>query len=209
MTNFCTFYIVRHGETEWNVKDIIQGQSDSPLTKNGINQAKKLAALFKNIKFDQVFSSDLLRAKRTAELVALEHKMVVKTSQLLRERRFGKWQGRKAQEMKKELKDAYRRRNQLAKKERFLYLLDDDIETDEDMIRRFITFLRETAILFPAKKVLVVSHGGVMRKLLIHLGFAKYDELPGGSISNTGYIIIESDGVDLKIKETIGVKKKA
>ena len=75
--------------TEWNEIGLIQGHSDSPLTAQGITQAKELAKKLKNVKFDLIFSSDLLRAKRTAEIIALEHKLFVQTSKLLRERDFG------------------------------------------------------------------------------------------------------------------------
>ncbi len=60
MNKLTTFYLVRHGETEYNVKGIIQGQSDSPLTRKGIDETKKLAKNLKGIKFDYIFSSDLL-----------------------------------------------------------------------------------------------------------------------------------------------------
>ncbi|MBI2630816.1 histidine phosphatase family protein [Candidatus Nomurabacteria bacterium] len=56
--NYCTLYLVRHGETEWNVKKITQGQSESTLTENGIRQAEETAEKLKDIKFDAIFSSD-------------------------------------------------------------------------------------------------------------------------------------------------------
>lgn len=205
--NYCTFYLVRHGETEWNIKGIIQGHKDSVLTKQGVVQVKQMAKIFKKIKFDEIFSSDLPRAKRTAEIIALEKKMAVKTSELLRERLFGRFQGRKAVEMRKELKEQLEKREKLSKEERFKFRIEDGFETDEEIIGRFITFLRETAVACPQKKILIVTHGGMMKTLLIHLGFAEYGELPVGSIENAGYIILVSDGVDFFIKEIKGVNR--
>lgn len=205
--NYCTFYIVRHGETEWNIKGIIQGHKDSPLTKQGVGQAKQVAKLFKKVKFDEIFSSDLFRAKRTAEIIALEKKMAVKTNKLLRERLLGRFQGRKVVEMRKELKEQLEKREELSREERFKFRLEDGFETDEEIIGRFITFLRETAIACPKKKVLIVTHGGMMKTFLIHLGFAEHEELPPGSIENAGYIILECDGVDFFIKEVKGVNR--
>lgn len=199
--NYCTFYPVRHGETEWNIKGIMQGHKDSALTKKGISQAKEMARLFRRIKFDEIFSSDLLRAKRTAEIIALEKKMAVKTSKLLRERLLGRFQGRKVVKMRKKLKEQLEKREKLSKEERFKFRLENGFETDEEIIGRFITFLRETAVAYPGKKILVITHGGVMRTFLIHLGFAGHGELPPGSIENSGYIIVESDGLDFFIKE--------
>ena len=203
--NYCTFYLVRHGETEWNTKGIMQGHKDSPLTKQGINQAKKAARLFKKIKFDEIFSSDLLRAQRTAEIIALERKMAVKTSKLLREGLFGRFQGKKVKEMREELKEQLEKREKLSREKRFKFRLTDGFETDEEIMSRFITFLREMAIAYPKKKILIITHGGVMKALLIHLGYAGYDELPPGSIENAGYIILECDGVDFFIKDVKGV----
>lgn len=87
--NYCTFYIVRHGETEWNVKGLVQGHTDIPLTKKGKRQARQLAKKLSRINFNAVFSSDLLRAKQTAQLIALEKKIAVKTTQALREETDG------------------------------------------------------------------------------------------------------------------------
>jgi len=90
----CHFYITRHGETVWNTKKIMQGHSDSPLTENGINQAKATAKKLQDVPFAQVFSSDLLRTKRTAEIISADYDVVVKTNKLLREYSlcFSRWQ---------------------------------------------------------------------------------------------------------------------
>ena len=201
----CIFYIVRHGETDWNVKGIIQGQKNPKINKNGFRQALRLAKKLKKIKFNKVFSSDLIRAKKTADIFALDHKLAVVTNKLLRERHFGKYQGKKGIIFQEKLKDLLEKRNNLPKKERFKFKLQNDIESDEEIISRLITFLRETAFAYPGKRILVVCHGGLMRFFLIHLGFAEYDQLPSGSIKNTGYIVLESDGIEFFVKETYGI----
>jgi broad specificity phosphatase PhoE len=187
----CTIYIARHGQTEWNVKGKVQGHTDSPLTKEGISQAKNLAIELKNIKFDAIYSSDLLRAQRTAEFVALEHRLIVKTKEALRERNFGSLEGQG--------KDCLILLEQLRKQK--IPYETKNIESDEKMIERVILFLRELAIAYPGKTVLVVSHGGILRTLLFHLGFATYEEINKLSIGNTAYIKIDSDGVDFYVKE--------
>ena len=161
----CIFYIVRHGETEWNKKHILQGQKDSLLTFEGINQAKKIAIMFKKIKFDQIFSSDLIRCRWTAEIIALEHKIIVKTNKLLRELRFGRFEGKKYQEFRDELKEQIELREKLSKNERFCFRLADSVETEEEAMGSFITFLRELALVYPSKKILIVTHGGIVRSL--------------------------------------------
>ena len=62
-------YIVRHGETDWNILKKLTGQTDIPLNLNGIKQAKEVREKLKNIKFDYVFSSPLKRAYETAKII--------------------------------------------------------------------------------------------------------------------------------------------
>ena len=101
MKNYCTIYLVRHGETEWNEKKLIQGYSDIPLNKKGELQAKQLGQEFNNIYFDAVFSSDLLRAKNSAEIIILEKKLTVATTKVLRERFFGRFEGSSLNELRR------------------------------------------------------------------------------------------------------------
>ncbi len=204
---YCTFYIVRHGETEANVKRILQGHLDYPLTKDGIRQAKKAARKLSGVRFDEAFSSDLLRAKRTAEIITLEQNIAVKTSRLLRERSFGRLEGKSYQDYVNELKEIILQYEALSEKEKFSFKFREDIESDEEIVKRFITFLREIAVAYAGKTILIVSHGGMMRSLLIHLGFGTYETLTPGAVKNLGYIKLESDGVDFFIKETEGVEQ--
>lgn len=197
---YCTLYLIRHGETEWNVKKLIQGHTDSPLTKNGLNQAKKLANEFKNKKIDAIFSSDLTRAKRTAEIIALEKKLAVETSELLRERNFGKYEGQTLEDLKK----------LIAKMESVLQGREshEEIEDSQKLISRFITYLREIAVAYAGKKIIVVTHGGCLRVLLIHLGVFKEEDLRPGTklLDNSTVLTLKSDGVDF-ITESLSTAK--
>lgn len=198
----CTFYIVRHGETEWNVQRRLQGHQNSKLTKNGINQVKVLASSLKNMKFDAIFSSDLTRTKHTAEILNVEHKLAIKTTALIRERYFGKHEGKDVQKYQEEIKDLLKNYEALSEEQKpsFKY---PDVETDEELTSRFIRFLRETAVAYPGKKVLVVSHGGAMRALLVKLGYSSYSEEL--YVNNASYAVIESDGTDFFVKKTEGI----
>ena len=62
-------YIVRHGETDWNVLGKLQGSKDIPLNEKGIEQAKELREILKDVKFDIVFASPLQRTLKTAEII--------------------------------------------------------------------------------------------------------------------------------------------
>jgi len=203
MQNPATLYIVRHGQTDWNAIHKIQGQTDTLLNASGEEQAKNRAKLLKNIHFDAIFSSDLLRAHRTAEILALERSIAVATTHLLRERNFGPLEGKevvKLREMEKEL-------GELGDAERFVHKKYPDIESDEELIGRFLTFLREVAVANANKNVLVVTHGGVMRAILVHIGYVTYKEVNSLWIDNTGYFVMKSDGVEFEIQTVTGIEK--
>lgn len=197
--NYCTLYIVRHGQTDWNVQGITQGETDIPLNYEGIKQAKKIKKELDSINFDAVFSSDLIRAKKTAEIITMEKELAIETTRLLRERRYGKFDGTPYQKMEK----FYKTWEKLSKEERMRYKPYEGYETDEEVIGRFITFIREVATMYPDKTVLIVCHGGIIRVLMNHLSDKTYLT---GSISNTAYIKLESDGVDFFIREKQGIK---
>ena len=191
---------MRHGQTEFNVKNIVQGHSDSPLTPEGIIKIKEVAKKFHDKKFDLAFSSDLLRARRTAEIIALEHKLEVETTALLRERNFGEFEAKESQA----LETYYRLLEKLDTNERFKYS-DHGVESDESVATRLMTFIRETAITHPGKNIFVATHGSVLRVLLIHLGYGTYQNMRSGGIDNLAWIRIETDGSDVFIRQTEGV----
>lgn len=205
---FCRLYVVRHGETVWNREARIQGHTDSSLTSKGIQQAKTIARLLQKQHFAKIFSSDLSRAYKTAEIIALEKKMTVESTKVLRERFFGRFEGIQEQEFKQRLKKQLEKLAKLSGEEQKNFSLDPDIETDSSAVSRLLTFLRKISLAYQGKQVLIVSHGGLMRVLLIHLGFASYAQLPRGSIENTGFVVLDSDGVDFFIRKTFGVNKK-
>ncbi len=95
----------------------------------------------------------------------------------------------------------------LPEDEQWRHKLSPDIESHEELISRFITKLREIAVAYTGKNVLVVSHGGPIRYLLMHLGYAKFGSLPAHSFSNAGYIKVLCDGIDFEVKEVKGIRK--
>lgn len=202
--SYTTFYIIRHGQTDWNVKHLLQGQTDIPLNEVGEKQAEAVGRYLQGIQFDQVFSSDLLRAKRTAEIIALEKKLVVITHELLREKKLGRFEGQHVH-----LVDAFNKTmEKYSHAERFRYKETPDMESDDEVVSRFITFFREVAIANPGKTILVVSHSGIMRAFLMHLGWGDYKTFTHKrSIHNGAYLKIQTDGVDFFLKETYGIDK--
>jgi len=135
-----TLYLVRHGETEDNVNQIMQGQTQGRLTANGIVQAQEVRDQLASEPFAAIIASDLKRSVDTALIIAEPHHLDVVQTPLLRERDWGGFTGRFIPDLKGEV-------------------WPDDIETLENLLSRageFIAFVKKT---YPGKKVLAVGHG--------------------------------------------------
>ncbi len=195
-----TIYIARHGQTDWNVQERIQGHSDIPLNQRGEGQATELGQRLSDINFAAIYSSDLIRAHRTAELIIAERQLHIATTKALRERNFGALEGKHGHEYP----ETFDRYVALAEAERKSYRLAEGAESDNELTGRLITFLREIALAHSGQNVLVVSHGGAMRYLLMHLGYAPFEELwKPGLFGNTSYIKLRSDGIEFFIDEIV------
>jgi broad specificity phosphatase PhoE len=148
--------LVRHGETDWNRDGRWQGGSDTRLNDLGRQQARALAEQLDG-EIDVLYSSDLARARETAEIVAAELGLEVRLDPRLRERGFGSWEGLTTIEIEERFVDAHRR-----------WLAGegagaDDAEAFEDFSARVEDFLSDVLRLHPGEEVLVISHGGSIR----------------------------------------------
>src|SRR3989344_4591222 len=155
MERECSIWFVRHGETRWNIEDKIQGHTDSPLTELGLKQAQDLVAQLRGRDFKKVYTSDLPRAKTTAEIIAKALGLELQETPLLRERNFGPYEGTSKDNLKL-LEEA---------EEGNADFDDTVIESNESIIERLTTFIKKTAAEHPGESVLVVTHGGAMRIL--------------------------------------------
>ncbi len=86
-------YLIRHGETEYNKGKRLQGTVDIPLNEKGIELAKKTAEGMKDIRFDRIYTSPLIRAKKTAEILRGNRKVEIILTDGLREISFGDYEG--------------------------------------------------------------------------------------------------------------------
>ena len=141
-----TLYLVRHGETVDNARQIMQGQTQGELNENGIRQAKDFSEVWKDRHLDAVIASDLKRSVDTARIIAEPHRLEVMTTPLLRERDWGGFTGRFIPELKGEV-------------------WPDDIETLENLLSRAGEFIAYVSKTYPGKKVLAVGHG-IMNKAI-------------------------------------------
>lgn len=87
-------FLVRHGQTAWNSLGHIQGHTDVPLDEIGLMQARAVGAELRATRIGRVISSDLARAADTARIIGESVGAVPETTSLLRERRFGDWEGK-------------------------------------------------------------------------------------------------------------------
>ena len=153
-------YMVRHGETLWNIEDRIQGQADSLLSDNGREQARKLAGRLSTVRFDAVYSSSSSRAVQTARILAGGDSNPIRTDPDLREIDLGPWQGILAAEVQGSA--AYREYRDNPADYRppigeSLYAVQN----------RMLAALGRIADSHAGQRVLVVSHGVALRTALL------------------------------------------
>lgn len=199
------FYILRHAEAENNIKNIIGANSD--LTEEGKVQAKMAAEKLAHVHIDAIFSSDLVRAKNTAKIIARSRKRQVIVHKELRERNYGKYEGVSRKKYREEMKEVLKKMETMADEEIKSFRRHEGFETDKELMARFTSLLKHFATSYKGKKLLIVTHGLVMRAFLIHLGFATYKTLPPFAVDNTGYIKITCNGANFFVEETYGINK--
>lgn len=200
-----TFYLIRHGETEKNRALVIQGHGDSPLSEEGERQARVRAEVLTDIHFDQAFCSDLLRARRTAEIILYNRSVALESTEALRERYFGSYEGRSIHDFLNENEALIHQFNTLSDDERWQFQLLGNVETNKSAVQRAFTFLQHAANRHAGKTVLAVTHAGIMRLLLIHLGWGMHEEMPWGTLANCSLIRLENDGGRFVVQETDGI----
>jgi len=162
-----TILLARHGETEWNREGRWQGWADPPLNETGRAQARALAEQLRSTPFDAVYSSDLQRARETAEIVAAPHGVPVVADLGLREIDVGSWSGLTRPEIQ----------------ERFPGGDRPDGETRAQHSARVLAAVERIARANAGQRILLVTHGGTMRALHEHLS-----EAPLHPVENCGVL---------------------
>jgi broad specificity phosphatase PhoE len=151
-----TILLARHGESDWNRSGRWQGHADRPLTERGREQARELTERLADLELDAVYSSDLDRARATAEIVADGRGLPIRQLPELREVDVGGWSGLTRAEAEQRFPDAYQR--WVAGEEGW-----DDGETYEQLSERVVAAIRRIAADHDGDRVLVVAHGGSIR----------------------------------------------
>ncbi len=159
--NATTLIIVRHGQTEWNACERLQGQLDSPLTELGVHQAKAAAKQLQKMKIDMLYSSDLGRAVQTAAIIGDRLSMSFTTDANLRERHFGTMQGLKKTEFLKFTETGGGDHHSGNPD----YVLPEG-ESIRQFYQRCIDGLEAIVSQHTGQTIVVVAHGGVLRNCL-------------------------------------------
>lgn len=151
MTQLC---LVRHGQTDWNLEGRYQGQSDVPLNQNGLMQAESLVEKLNGQAFAAVYSSDLTRARQTAEPPAKRLGLSVHLEPRLREINQGEWEGVLVDDIKARYAEIWSQRTVDPANVR-----PPGGETVGEVAARVYAALDDIARLHPDGNVLIVSHG--------------------------------------------------
>lgn len=143
---------MRHGQTNWNINKILQGQTNIDLNETGINQAKAKIGEIKNLDINLIFCSPLNRAAQTAKIVS-NGKIPIIYNDSLTERCFGDFEGKKSLEYSNE----YYNYN--------ANLKTNNVEPIQDLCNRVYSFLDEISRTYKDKKILLVTHGATARAI--------------------------------------------
>ena len=193
MNNKLKLYIVRHGQTEWNVLEKFQGQLNSPLTPEGIEKVKETAKELKNIKFKAGYTSQMGRTIATAEMIlennkyeqekTSDQKLKLQKLPELNEIHFGEWQGLTFKEtFVKYPKEArnyfYHVKNYNAK----------NIKGEElkDGLERFLKGLEKIREEQKSGNILIVTHGTVLELFFNHIQNREADDLDERKLIGNG-----------------------
>lgn len=174
------WFLVRHGETDWNKEERILGQTDMPLNETGIKQAEATANLLKDKHIDLIVSSDLVRARKTAEIIAKATGAEIILDRSLRELYCGSLEGMYIPEVN----------------EKYGSFLDRPYkelggETFEEVEERAMKALLNHRKDHEHKNVVLVSHGALLGLVLKNIRKIEHAKSTGLDIGNAEVIKLE------------------
>jgi len=200
--------LVRHGQSEYNAKDLWTGWIDVPLTELGRKEAKKAGEEIKDLKIDVVFVSDLIRSKQTweemAKVLDLEDLITTEAPEI-KERSYGILAGLNKWEVKKKYGDE--------KWLKWRRAWDEPIpngETLKDVYDRVVPYYEKTILplLKEGKNVLLSDHGNSLRALVKYLDNIPNDEVYKLEIPTGTVYIYDIDSNGKIIKKEIRIEKE-
>lgn len=170
-------YLVRHGQTDWNIEDRWQGQIDVPLNAHGRQQAEQVAAELAGEDISAIYTSDLQRASQTAAALSRLTGLPVTCDRRLREINQGAWQGLLSWEVEARYANLLHQQGGSP-----LAIAAPGGETVLQVRQRLLTAVAEIVPRHPAQRVALVSHGFALAVLYVHhMGYpleSVWDHIP-------------------------------
>lgn len=155
-------YLVRHGESAWNVQHLYTGQTDVPLSEVGALQAQRAAEKLSALTFQAIYASPLKRAQATAKPIAEALELPLRLDARLAEIHHGAWEGSPASVVQEQYANEY-----LTWRTQPHRVKMPDGESLDDVSERVQTFLREVLAKHSDGNVLIVSHDAVLRVIVL------------------------------------------
>lgn len=156
-------YLIRHGQTDWNIEGRWQGQADVPLNQHGREQAEKIARELAGEGIKAIYSSDLSRARQTAQAISTTTGLSIHFDPRLREIHQGDWQGMLVSEIQARYGEKFRQR-----KENPLAVAPPGGETVMQVQGRVVAAVEDIVHGHPVERVAVVSHGFALAVIQMH-----------------------------------------
>lgn len=208
-----TLVLIRHGQSQWNLENRFTGWVDVPLTDAGREEARQGAQLVRHLTFDRAFTSALVRAQETLEIVLNaigQAHLPIERDQALNERHYGALQGLDKAETAKKYGDAqvkiWRRSYDIAPPKEKTDLNPDGIsESLKDTAARTLPYFN--AKILPLVKrgqtILVVAHGNSLRSIVMELDRLTTTQVLELNIATGAPIIYEIDSTGKVLKKTV------
>ena len=157
------FNLIRHGKTQWNLEQRIQGRTDIPLSAQGRHQVDSWCAALGKISLDLIVSSPMIRARQTAGIIGQSLGLEVVTDENLREQSFGLWEGKTINQIRQAFPGTVEHQEGLG-----WDFCPPEGETRHWVLKRALGALGAAAQRFNGLNILVVSHNGVIKSLAYH-----------------------------------------
>jgi broad specificity phosphatase PhoE len=181
-----TLYLIRHGQTDWNEKQIFRGRADVPLNGRGRKGAEALSRHLEGVRAVECYSSPLSRARETAEILVRPHSIDIKIEDGVIDVDYGEWQGQGNADVERSFAETYRRWRERPHHTKF-----PDGESLSIVRKRSLATLERIRAAHPDDVVFVVSHRVVTKVIMcaeLGLGNAAFWRIRQ---DNCAYNIIE------------------
>lgn len=166
-------YIIRHGQTNWNLNKIIQGQQDIELNEKGISEANNARIEFNKLDIDLIICSPLKRAKQTAKIINEDKNIEIIYREELKERGLGNLEGKDCAFEEDDIYNYYKNK------------CTNNVETVVELCNRVNKLLDEVKVKYNDKNILLVTHSGTARAIERYFyGVNQNGNLPPENLKN-------------------------